>query len=764
MRIEPQSCRDADMTVSRIAYLAFLLFAFNFVVAAQDDVRVSATWQVVKYDIAATLPQSDTDRNLTAKATLNIKNVSARPATTLTLRIGTNATVSSVSVNGASNEFTKGEEKTGTGSLQRLVVRMPAVAPNATVSLAVDYKLNVKDNSGLATLSSTGSQFLPLSFWYPTPNSWFFGRGADHAPVRMQVTAPAGQTVLTSGSETGGAFESNLAGQPFFVSGDWEKGTGSNDVLVFMPKGVGADERNRGTELATLASEARSFIGGLIGAAPNTPVRIVSVKRGAGFAGGGTILVDEAVFRRPKIDSQTALTVADSVAKMWLGGSVGVSGDGGGAIREGLSKYLATQFIENKFGKDVADVERLRQRVAYASVVQRDSPINTVSPLDDYYYSVVANKGAMVWRLLAIKSGSNEFYSRLKAGLQDGAVTLAEIRSAYPEQKEFLDYAFDQATDMNLQAGLPLLAGGESKVALRNSGAVDATVDVEAVLENGQRMSAPATIRAKSFGEVVFKSAAKVRRVEIDREKLYPQTDFSDDIAPRELTDSDPLLAVKRSFDKQEYANAEKTARQVLIDFPRFDDVRILLARSLLALNRNADAEREFKAALDEKLPTSRTIGWADVGLADIAAKAGQNDQAVKFANDAIRADADYGATLAARAIRNRTGIKAAADPSVTAFFEQFDKAAIANQKAQLEALVLPGEASRFASGVAGQTVEWRTQVLHVDKIDPNTAVVETTLTVKLLNREPETGMAVYRVTRIGSGWKLSAVDVFEIR
>jgi tetratricopeptide (TPR) repeat protein len=277
-------------------------------------------------------------------------------------------------------------------------------------------------------------------------------------------------------------------------------------------------------------------------------------------------------------------------------------------------------------------------------------------------------------------------------------------------------------------------------------------------------MSASATVRSKSFGEVVFKSSSRIRRVEIDREKLYPQTDFSDDIAPRELTDSDPLLAVKRSFDKQDFANAEKTARQVLGDYPRFDDVRILLARSLLALGRNADAEREFKAALDEKLPTSRTIGWAYVGLADVAAKNNQNDQAVKFATDAIRADAEYGAGLAARAIRNRTGIKSASDTSITAFFEQFDKTAIANQKAQLEALVLPGEASRFASGVAGQTVEWRTQVLHIDKIDPNTAMVEASLSVKLLNREPETGMAVYRVTRVGSGWKLSAVDVFEVR
>jgi tetratricopeptide (TPR) repeat protein len=369
----------------------------------------------------------------------------------------------------------------------------------------------------------------------------------------------------------------------------------------------------------------------------------------------------------------------------------------------------------------------------------------------------------MIWRLLAIKSGPGEFASRIKAVLQDGSASLGEIRAAFPEQKEFLDYAFDQATDTNLQAGLPQQGQGEWRVALRNAGSVDVTVDVEAVLENGQRMNAPATVRSKNFGEVVFKTPTKVRRVEIDREKLYPQTDFSDDIAPRELTDSDPLLAVKRQFDKQEWANAEKTARQVLADWPRFDDVRILLARSLLALGRTADAEKEFRAALDEKLPSTRTIGWTLVGLADIAAKAGQNDQAVKLATEALRADAEYGASLAARTIRNRAGNKTS-EPSVATYFDQWDKAAAANQKAQLDALVLPGEASRFSSGVAGQTAQWKTEITHVDMIDPNTAVVEANMAIKLLNRDPETGLAVYRLQRSGGAWKLASVDVFEVR
>src|SRR6187200_230806 len=113
----------------KIFVLILIIGIAPVISSAQDDTRVSATWQVVKYDISAMLPQSDSDRNLSAKAKLDLKNVSSRPATTLTLRISPSAEVVSVSINGTVTEFTKGEERIGTGSLQRIVVRMPSVPP-----------------------------------------------------------------------------------------------------------------------------------------------------------------------------------------------------------------------------------------------------------------------------------------------------------------------------------------------------------------------------------------------------------------------------------------------------------------------------------------------------------------------------------------------------------------------------------------------------------------------------------------------------------
>lgn len=762
MKTKSAGRSDIRNIFSCFLVMTYCILALAAVVSAQDDTRPSATWQVMRYDITATVPQMEPDRNLIAKAKLDLKNVSPRSASTLSLRISPAAEITAVTINGATADFTKGEEKIGSGNLQRLVIRVPAVGAGGALSVGVDYKLVVKDNSAMSAISPAGSQFLPLSFWYPTPNSWYFARGADYAPFRIQINAP-GHTVVSSGAETAGAFEQKLSGQPFFVTGNWDVVT-SSGVAVYLPKGAGAEEQATVTALAALAAEARTYMTTFFGTPPNMPLKIVAVRRAGGFTSGGTILIDDSVLRRGRLDSQTAMIVADSVAKTWLGGSASITGDGSGVIREGLAKYFATQFLESKFGKEIADLERQRQRVAYASVSRRDAPLTIVSPLDDYYYAEVPNKGAMAWRILSRKVGPDTFNRSIRAAVEDGTVSLSEIRAAFASEKPLLDNMFDQVTETNLLAGLPQTVGAETRVALRNTGPVDVTVNVAAWTAGGERLLAPTTIRARSFGEISFKTPSKISRVEIDPEKYYPQTDYSDDIAPRETVESDLLLSVKRAFDKQEFGNAERLARGVLRDQPRFDDVRVLYARALLAQGKNAEAEREFRAVLAEPLPSARSIAWANVGLADITSKNGQSGQAIKFAAAAINADAEYGASLAARAIRNRSNAATASDDAVKAFFAAFDRAAVSNRKSDLDSMAIPGEVSKFVSGISGQTIEWKTNVLHVDKIDANNLWVEAQLAIRLLNRETETGTAVFRLARTGGAWKLAAVDMFEVR
>src|SRR4029077_15826247 len=106
------------MKLTRLLFLTYLIFISALIAVAQDDIRPTATWQVQKYDIAATLPSTESDRALTSKATLIVKNITSSAASTLSLRISPSAEVSAVTVNGASADFTKREEKVGvSGSL-----------------------------------------------------------------------------------------------------------------------------------------------------------------------------------------------------------------------------------------------------------------------------------------------------------------------------------------------------------------------------------------------------------------------------------------------------------------------------------------------------------------------------------------------------------------------------------------------------------------------------------------------------------------------
>ena len=736
--------------------IIFALLIFTFSAFAQNETVVLRTWEVQKYDITATLPSTETDRFLSAKAILTLKNVSGASASRLTLRISDKAEIADVKVNNSAATFTKGEEKISqTRNLQRAAMSVPAVLPNQTVTVEVNYKLKVDENTGLNAISPVGAQFLPLSFWYPTPNSWFFPRGADSAPYKIQVNGTIG-AVVTSGTN----FETKNFGQPFFVAGNWDK-INTNGVEVYLPKGADAEEQKRANELAALALEAKNFVTNLLGNISDAPLRIVAVERGAGFSGSGTIFVDESTFKRQKIDSNTAMTVADVIARMWLGGLINIDGEAGGVLREGLPRFIATQFIENKYGKEIADIERLRQRTAYSAIVKRDAPLNIVSPLDDYYFSAVTNKGAMIWRLLSKKIGNDEFFKRIRENSADKIITLNEVRAAFSEQKDFLDHTFTQVTDMNLRVGLPRVEGGETKLALSNSGSVDATVTITATMQNSEKISGQSTIKAKSFGEISFKTTNKIVRAEIDAEKLYPQTDYADDIAPKEFDDSDALLVVKRLLDKQQFADAEKNARIVLNLMPHFDEVRVLLARALLGQGKNAEAEKEFRAVLDEKLPTLRSLSLANVGLGEFNLKSGQKSQAAQFYSEAVKTDSE---SLVAREGRNNAGGATAIDESVKAFFAQFDKAAISGSKANLDAMILSGEIPRFAGGIAGQAQTWTTKILQVDKLDTNTVLVEVQLNIRLLNKSDESGTAVFRLSKIGNGWKLSGIKIFEVR
>jgi hypothetical protein len=505
-------------------------------------------------------------------------------------------------------------------------------------------------------------------------------------------------------------------------------------------------------------------------------VRVVAVTRGGGMSEGGTLLIPAGAFRRTKIDSATAVQVGEAVAKLWIGGATPVRGEGVGVITEGLTRYLANAFLEKQYGRETADAERLRQRLAYAAVSKRDAPLARTTPLDDTYYTSVANKGAMVWRLIERTLGRDAFMTSLRSLLQkgaDGELSLELLRASLNGRggaslKALLDELLDKPTEMDLMVGLPQQRGAQWVAALRNMSAIDITVPVQAVTASGERVSSDAIIPARNFGEVAFKTNARITRVEIDPEKIFPQLDSANDIAPRVRSIDEALGEARATLARGENAKAEATAREILTTAPNMQEARILLGRALLASNRADEAEREFRAVLDDPLPSPTALAWASEGLGEVALKKGQAAEAARRFTEAVRAEGEYASTLAARLNRIKAETTASAAPaveeSVRGFVSQLDQTIKTGGKADIDALIVAGELPTFSRGIIGNRPEvWQTRVVRTESLDASRVAADVTLNVREMGRD-QSGTAVLILTRAGGSWKLAGIEFLEVR
>lgn len=763
-----------------LSTFALLVLAFTTAAPAraQQPGPALPAWQVTSFDVSVNAAGASGDaRAVAVRATINARNVGAAAGRTLTLRLNNAAKIESATVGGQAAAFNPGKD--AAAQLQTAQITLPAPVPvGGTVTATLDYRLTVAENSGLAAVSPLGLQFLPLSQWYPAPNTPIAPRGADHAPVKLTVTGLAsGDAVVSSGKAAGAGFEQPLNAQPFFLTGRWESVEGTGDargVTAMLRPGATADERKNAEALVALAGAARAFYASLLGPAPDVPVRLVGVRRGAGFELGGTVLLNNAAFTRGKLDSVTATQVADAVARLWVGGAAGIEGEGAGALREGLPRYLTALFLEKQFGKAAADAEWMRMALLYAPVAARDAPLAKVTPSLDTYFNAATNKAALVWRIVSNAVGRDAFLGALRGQLAQGGaqpLTLAAFRARLAQAggdraSLLMSSLFDLPTDTDLLVGLPVERAGAWVSNLRNTGSFDVEVTVQALTDRGERLTTTARIPAKDFGEAQFKSASKIVRVEVDPEKLYPQTNVANDVVPQGPGLVEAVEQARIQLGQQP-ARAESLAREVLARAPASEEARVVLARALLEQNRPDEAEREFNAALASPLPVPATLAWSHIGLGEIALKRNRPADAAKLFDAAAHAEAEYASTLAARAARVRAEAAAGAAPvdeQIKAAIASLDTAIKSGRRAEIEAQIVGGELTGFSKGLSGIPPEqWETRVLRTEQLDPNRFAADVQLSTRV-NGRPSEGPAVYVFARTPAGWKLAEIPIFEVR
>ena len=103
-------------------------------------------------------------------------------------------------------------------------------------------------------------------------------------------------------------------------------------------------------------------------------------------------------------------------------------------------------------------------------------------------------------------------------------------------------------------------------------------------------------------------------------------------------------------------------------------------------------------------------------------------------------------------------------DEQIKTAVAALDAAIRAGRKAEIDALLVPGELANFSKGIIGtQPDVWQTRVLRTDQISPDRFTADVTLTARTLGQE-RSGPAVYVFARTPAGWKLSEIPIFEVR
>jgi tetratricopeptide (TPR) repeat protein len=275
------------------------------------------------------------------------------------------------------------------------------------------------------------------------------------------------------------------------------------------------------------------------------------------------------------------------------------------------------------------------------------------------------------------------------------------------------------------------------------------------------------TVPARGDATAHFKTNAPLSFVEVDPERLYPQVDFTRDVAPWLESSVEETITQARAALAQQPTRSEHLARDVLTRFPLMQEARVMLGRALLEQQKLPEAEREFRAALDLALPAPTTLAWANIGLGEIAARRGQQQEAARRFDEAVRADAEYASTLYARAARIRAESAAGSPPvdeATRAAVAALDAAILSGKKAQLDAVILAGELSEFSKGIVGSQPElWQSKVLRTETHGASRVAADVEIKARTLGEDRQ-GTAVLVFARTPAGLKLADVQLFEVR
>ncbi len=789
---------------------SILILLFNSLAFAQE-------FEIKKYDLNARVIPGE--YKVDVQARLRLVNLSSPDLADKILLAGENrprlsflinpkAKIESMKVNDTSVNF-KTNEDVRNNLLRVYTDITTTIASAREFDVNISYSIIATDRTTGLHVSNDETSLLPASFWVPVIHTPYAEHGADTAPVSITVTAPAGLKVVSSGirkSET--SFEQSMAAQPFFVAGDYEvitRGGESYPVEVYLPRGTSEIGKQQAQRLAAEAERAIVFYARYFNASSIAPFRViatqarqlstttsetVSQSREVSFATVGAVTVDDNIFRRDSLDLGTIELLAGAAARAWIDGQVLLRGRGTGMLRDALPIYLSVQYLGERFG-DAQRAEAFdRYRRAYATIARNDAPLLMQSQLDRNYTTSVYNKGALIWRLIEKQIGQQTFDKALRSSLSRTTVdvlSLNEWRSplchvsrcvnlkatllANGADRKVVDEIFTNWIDTvvlpNFAIGQPQKAATGIESTVANFGTGDMTIEVLATTDKGQKLRQAITVKASEYGTVTFPASSNIVIIETDPDKLYLQSDYSDDLYPRKSSESESFGQANIAFSKNDFPTAEAKAREALKANPDAPTLQALLGRALFAQNKRDEAAKIFETVLKTEPLPIQAYGWAHQGLGEIAMQQNNAAEAARHFRLAAAADLDAASTIIARdsalkAERAAGAIKIPED--LRTFLQKFDAAILQSSAAVVDQFVDLGNLRKFAQLlVVRKPAMWVTEPLRVEEWDATRTAVDVTLKTKIEGKD-YSGRAVYVISRAGGKVLLSEVPVFDVK
>lgn len=514
------------------------------VVARRYDVNVTVAPVDLRMEVVGGELRLLSRGTLRGRTQVGLEITAPRPVTQVRMELDSALTVRSVQAEGTQVSFTR------TGSSLTLTFAQPQ-APGATVAMTIEYE-------GTPLFLYNQSLLVHAGDLYPLLVSPFGDRSANLGRVTVQVTAPHGFVVVTTGRQVSVTadtvrYDSEVAVPWVAIAGSRthrrvERTVGGIRLQIFVSRGEDANL----DKLATFTGRAAEFYSRLLYPFPYAELKIVSlvvVVGGIGYP--GFLLIDDRAFAgsfsgRYNSDSYLFQLMAHEAAHSYVPSQTLPKGVGFIWLSEGFAEYLSLMALEAVMGPQAYARELQEQRDDYAPIVgtPSDRPISVFTFAN--YGSrtsrrIIYSKGALVLHMLRFVIGDEAFRKTLATFFQRTRGRPARVddfrETAEEVSGQKLDWFFDQWITQVVVPDYVVASASSTRTddgqyrttaTIRNNGTGAMPVEV-GFGAGDQRVIQRVTVAARGEAVATVTTPAVVRQVEVDPNKWLIQSNYKND-------------------------------------------------------------------------------------------------------------------------------------------------------------------------------------------------------------------------------------------